>query len=101
MFESSVVQDPAPMEPVSVPAAEPDGTGAGAGALDVDGLDVQGLLDTVLSVLPVLDVRGLGEPALVDVIAGAESVKNALAGLQARAEVVLDQRVRARQEAAG
>ncbi|WP_417220945.1 hypothetical protein, partial [Arthrobacter sp.] len=88
MFESSAVQDPAPMEPVSVPAAEPDGTGAGVtagvGALDVGGLDVQGLLDTVLSVLPVLDVRGLGEPALVDVIAGAESVKNALAGLQAR-----------------
>ncbi|WP_372711342.1 hypothetical protein, partial [Arthrobacter rhombi] len=94
MFESVAVPEPGPAALTSTSAAQAPGTpGDGSGVLD--------LLSGVLAWMPAAEVAGLDETVLVDVISRAESLKNALAGLQARAEVVLDETVRVRQEAGG
>lgn len=94
MFESLAVPQPGPAALTSTSAAQASGLpGEGSGVLD--------LLSGVLASMPAAEVTGLDETVLVDVISRAESLKNALAGLQARAEVVLDETVRVRQEAGG
>lgn len=97
MFESSSAAVPGLVALASRPVALSPETGLDGGP----GVDALRLLGDVLAVLPDLELQDLGESPLVEVLSAAESVKNALAGLQARAGVVLDERVRARQEAAG
>ena len=54
------------------------------------------VLTAFLDLLPTLDTTGLDEATLIDVLATAESTKNALCALQARAAVALDATVRTR-----
>ena len=60
-----------------------------------------GVLASFRDLLPVLDTTGMDEATLIDVLAGAEAVKNALSALQARAAVALDTVVRTRHMAEG